>query len=82
VERRRFLRHLPLCWDVHRHRIAPGSAAIIHDLESRDRLQIRAGRFAGRCCAMADAALADDPGEVFAGPWDAAPRRPGVARRP
>jgi uncharacterized NAD(P)/FAD-binding protein YdhS len=44
TERARFLRHLRLYWDVHRHRMAPEVADAISLLRSSGQLQIAAGR--------------------------------------
>ena len=43
-ERRRFLRHLQAYWEVHRHRCAPSTAALLAEMERGGRLRIRAGR--------------------------------------
>ncbi len=52
AESRRFLRHLRAFWDVHRHRMAPDIAAVIHDLQQRGRLTVRAGTIEAyeSCC--------------------------------
>lgn len=42
-DRRRFLRHLRVYWDVHRHRMPPATADRIEQLQRSGRLQIRAG---------------------------------------
>lgn len=44
VERRRFLRHVRSCWDVHRHRAAPKAAAAIERLKRSEQLRVHAGR--------------------------------------
>jgi uncharacterized NAD(P)/FAD-binding protein YdhS len=44
VERRRFLRHLQVHWDVHRHRMPPQLTTRIEDLRRSGRLQVNAGR--------------------------------------
>jgi uncharacterized NAD(P)/FAD-binding protein YdhS len=44
VERRRFVRHLQVHWDVHRHRLPPQLTARIEDLRRSGRLQVNAGR--------------------------------------
>jgi uncharacterized NAD(P)/FAD-binding protein YdhS len=43
-ERRRFLRHVRACWDVHRHRMPPANAAQIAAMRRRGQLQVQAGR--------------------------------------
>lgn len=43
-ERRRFLRHLQVYWDVHRHRAAPAIAEAIAALRAKGQLRIEAGR--------------------------------------
>jgi uncharacterized NAD(P)/FAD-binding protein YdhS len=44
AQQRRFLRHARPWWDVHRHRIAPEVARLVHDLVAQGRLEIVAGR--------------------------------------
>ncbi len=44
VERRRFLRHLRPLWDVHRHRLSPGSARDIHSMLAGGELTVLAGK--------------------------------------
>lgn len=44
VERRRFLRHVRSCWDVHRHRAAPEAAAAIEQLRQSEQLRVHAGQ--------------------------------------
>lgn len=44
VERRRFLRHVRSCWDIHRHRAAPEVAAAIEQLKRSEQLHVHAGR--------------------------------------
>ncbi|MFZ4805503.1 MAG: FAD/NAD(P)-binding protein [Synechococcus lacustris] len=44
VERRRFLRHAAVVWDVHRHRIAADLHDLLQDWIGRGQLQILAGR--------------------------------------
>lgn len=44
AEQARFLRHVRPWWDVHRHRIAPQVAALVHELVAEGRLEIVAGR--------------------------------------
>ena len=46
-ERRQFLRHLRVRWDVRRHRVAPRVAQALRDLEAKGQLEIVAGRIAG-----------------------------------
>ena len=46
AQRRRFLRHLQVYWDVHRHRAAPGAIAVLERLQQQGRLTLRAGRVA------------------------------------
>jgi uncharacterized NAD(P)/FAD-binding protein YdhS len=43
-ERRRFLRHVRRYWDVHRHRMAPPHADLIHSMIEDGTLRILAGR--------------------------------------
>jgi uncharacterized NAD(P)/FAD-binding protein YdhS len=43
-ERARFMRHVRPFWEAHRHRIAPATDAIIHELEAAGRLKFLAGR--------------------------------------
>jgi uncharacterized NAD(P)/FAD-binding protein YdhS len=43
-ERARFMRHARPFWDVHRHRIAPETAATIDRLEAENRVKFHAGR--------------------------------------
>lgn len=43
-ERRRFLRHAAVVWDVHRHRIAPDLEALLENLEANGRLRILPAR--------------------------------------
>jgi len=44
VERDRFVRHLRVYWEAHRHRAAPATAAAIAELRASGRLQVHAGR--------------------------------------
>lgn len=44
AQRRRFLRHLACYWDVHRHRLAPDTAARLEALRASGQLQIHAAR--------------------------------------
>jgi uncharacterized NAD(P)/FAD-binding protein YdhS len=44
VERGRFLRHVQIYWDVHRHRMPPQQTARIQNLLSLDKLRVNAGR--------------------------------------
>lgn len=43
-ERKRFLRHVRAYWDVHRHRLPPGTRAEIDRLRQSKRLVVQAGR--------------------------------------
>jgi uncharacterized NAD(P)/FAD-binding protein YdhS len=43
-ERSRFMRHVRPFWEAHRHRIAPATDAIIHNLEAAGRLKFHVGR--------------------------------------
>jgi uncharacterized NAD(P)/FAD-binding protein YdhS len=43
-QRRRFLRHLAVWWNIHRHRLAPAVAAKIDALRESARLSVTAGR--------------------------------------
>jgi uncharacterized NAD(P)/FAD-binding protein YdhS len=43
-ERSRFMRHVRPFWEVHRHRIAPATAAIVREVEAAGRLKFHAGR--------------------------------------
>ena len=52
AERRRFLRHLRVYWDIHRHRMAPNIGAEIAALCTSGRLVVTAGRIiAARTCS-------------------------------
>jgi len=44
AERRRFLRHVRPFWEVHRHRLAPATAAIVERLAAAGRVRFIAGR--------------------------------------
>ncbi|MBE9178039.1 FAD/NAD(P)-binding protein [Oculatella sp. LEGE 06141] len=44
TEQRRFLRHVRVYWDNHRHRIAPGVADAIAHLQQINQLKVHAGR--------------------------------------
>ncbi len=44
TEKRRFLRHAQIYWDVHRHRLAPTVAASLQDVLLTRQLTIHAGR--------------------------------------
>jgi uncharacterized NAD(P)/FAD-binding protein YdhS len=44
AERARFSRHLRSIWLVHRHRLAPDVAALLHQLQQEKRLRVIAGR--------------------------------------
>jgi uncharacterized NAD(P)/FAD-binding protein YdhS len=44
AERNRFLRHLRVYWDVHRHRMAPATGAQLAQLQQAGRLRIHAGQ--------------------------------------
>lgn len=43
-EKSRFMRHARPYWEVHRHRLAPGIAAVIDEQAARGRLSFHAGR--------------------------------------
>jgi len=43
-ERRRFLRHARAYWDVHRHRLPPGTRTAINELRDARRLIVHAGK--------------------------------------
>ncbi len=43
-QRKRFLRHLRPLWDVHRHRLSPGSARDIHSMLASGELTVLAGK--------------------------------------
>ncbi|MGM9516466.1 FAD/NAD(P)-binding protein [Roseateles sp. DB2] len=47
AQRRQFLRHLQVYWDVHRHRAAPTVVALLERLLREGRLTLHAGRLAG-----------------------------------
>jgi uncharacterized NAD(P)/FAD-binding protein YdhS len=51
TDRRRFLRHLRIFWDVHRHRMAPVTSERVAQLQRAGRLRIRAGRITQLCAA-------------------------------
>jgi uncharacterized NAD(P)/FAD-binding protein YdhS len=42
-ERRRFLRHVRVYWDIHRHRLPPGTRAAMDEMRAAGRLVVRAG---------------------------------------
>lgn len=44
AERRRFVRHLQVHWDIHRHRLPPQLAERLDNLRRSGKLQIRSGR--------------------------------------
>jgi uncharacterized NAD(P)/FAD-binding protein YdhS len=44
VERKRFLRHVRVYWEIHRHRIPPESYVILEELIARGRVTILGGR--------------------------------------
>ncbi len=44
ADRRRFLRHLQVYWDIHRHRVAPQLYRLIDQAQQDRRLQVVAGR--------------------------------------
>ena len=44
AEQRRFLRHLARRWDVRRHRMAPGVAAAVEEMQVSGRLSVERGR--------------------------------------
>jgi uncharacterized NAD(P)/FAD-binding protein YdhS len=46
-ERRRFVRHLHVHWDIHRHRVPPQLMARIEALRRSGKLQVKAGRIQG-----------------------------------
>jgi uncharacterized NAD(P)/FAD-binding protein YdhS len=57
VDQRRFLRHVVRYWDIHRHRIAPHVHALLHTLQARGQLRVRAARLElamsqGRCLRL------------------------------
>ncbi len=54
-ERRRFLRHVRVYWEIHRHRLAPPTAQRLSQLERCGRLTIYAGRL--RSCRRAQTGL-------------------------
>jgi uncharacterized NAD(P)/FAD-binding protein YdhS len=43
-ERRRFLRHVKVYWDIHRHRLPPSARASLDELRQTQRLIVHAGR--------------------------------------
>jgi uncharacterized NAD(P)/FAD-binding protein YdhS len=47
AERRRFLRHVRVYWDIHRHRLPPTVAANLRALQASGQLQVRAGWIKG-----------------------------------
>lgn len=57
-EKRRFLRHVRPYWEIHRHRMAPDVARRIADLQTEERLTIRAGRLTA-AALIADGLTAD-----------------------
>lgn len=44
AQRRRFLRHLRPLWDVHRHRLSPGTAREVHSMLAGGELTVLAGK--------------------------------------
>jgi uncharacterized NAD(P)/FAD-binding protein YdhS len=63
AEKRRFLRHLKVYWDVHRHRMAPQFGALLHEALRSGQVEGMAGRLkrvsAQNDCAIAGIALRD-----------------------
>ncbi len=57
AERQRFLRHVRTYWDIHRHRIAPEIAAVVHTLLASGQLRVSAGRIVAYHEDTAGAAL-------------------------
>ncbi len=57
TQRRRFLRHVRVYWDIHRHRMAPQVAAEIDALRRDGRLRLRAG-CVQQLCAEGDRIVA------------------------
>lgn len=49
AERARFMRHVRPHWEVHRHRLAPETAATVARLETEGRLKFYAGRLQSLC---------------------------------
>jgi uncharacterized NAD(P)/FAD-binding protein YdhS len=47
AERRRFVRHLHVHWDIHRHRVPPQLMARLEALRRSGKLQVNAGRIQG-----------------------------------
>ncbi|MCL1474113.1 FAD/NAD(P)-binding protein [Argonema antarcticum] len=43
-EQRRFLRHVRIYWEVHRHRVSPGVADIVADMLHSEQMVVHAGR--------------------------------------
>jgi uncharacterized NAD(P)/FAD-binding protein YdhS len=43
-EKRRFLRHVRIYWDIHRHRVAPEVGKVLQSLRERGQLEVHAGR--------------------------------------
>jgi uncharacterized NAD(P)/FAD-binding protein YdhS len=46
-EKRQFIRHLRVWWDIHRHRMAPQIADRIEGAQASGQLRVRAGRIVG-----------------------------------
>lgn len=44
AEQRQFLRHVQTYWDVHRHRMAPEVAGVLHGLLQQGSIEVQAGR--------------------------------------
>jgi len=44
AEQRRFLSHVQTYWDLHRHRMSPETAALVHEMKASGQLVVRAGR--------------------------------------
>lgn len=57
VEKRRFLRHLQVYWDVHRHRLAPETYRAFQNEMTTESVKLIAGRVESVCFSESDASV-------------------------
>ena len=57
-ERRRFLRHVRVYWDAHRHRVAPEIADVFADMRSEGQVQVHSGVLTGHSALSRGVAIA------------------------